>query len=225
MASNTKTRKGVSRTQGVVFIGIFLALILKTTLDTFFKGLAGYDTLLAVELAVRRQPVKSALVCGQLCVFLFSLIRFYWGSFRYYQQKPKVEETPELAVDLLGAIVLFMSFYVVSLLVRTTTLFYYGILLVHAVDLAWFLLATTYLTLDEGIRKVAGLYILFDIVTVISVAILTVANAIWGPTHLLVFQFLSLIVVCLIGLWDLKKLWPYYTDEPDWQDSLPRKQR
>jgi hypothetical protein len=219
-AAEPADQSGISRAQGAVFIGILLALILKTTLDTFFEGIADHNTLGAVLAVMNKQLAKSVLLVCQLIVFLFALIRFYWGSFRYYQQKPKVEETPEVAVDLLGALLLFMSFYVVSLLIRTTSLFYYGLILVNGVDLAWFLLATTHLALQEGMRKVAGWYILFDVLTVVAVGLTTGADAIWGPTRFFVFQFLALFAVLAIGVWDLIKLWSYYKNAPDWQDKL-----
>src|SRR5207253_6625330 len=116
--------KGIAKAAGSLFIGILLALALKATLDTFFKDASAYAAIGDAWNSIKANVPRTLILLGQLLVFLFTLVRFYWGSLRYYEETPNTQGTAEVALGLGGAIFLFSSFYVTGLLIRTTRLFY-----------------------------------------------------------------------------------------------------
>jgi hypothetical protein len=216
--------KGVTRVIGATFVGVLLGLVLKNLLDTFFRNASLYNGVGPAVKAVIDRGWFSTTVTGQLLILIFSLVRFYLGSSRYHQEEPEIEGgAAELVVDLIGAIGVFVSFYIASVFIKNTSLFYVGFGLIHIVDLAWFLIAKSYLPLNEGMEKVAGWYLFFDAITFIPLIGFFVLDTLWGPWSWYFPQWLALGICFGIGFWDLKKLWPFYAGTQGWQKSLRKR--
>jgi hypothetical protein len=219
-AAVTSSSKGITHGTGATFVDVLLGLVLITSLDAVFRDAHLYNGIVPAARAIVEHGWLSAIVTGQLLIFLFTLVRFYWGSLRYHQEQPELERTRELAVGLLGAIGVFVSFYIASIFVKTTNLFYFGFGLIHTVDLVWFLVARAWLSLNQGMRKVASWYVLFDILTLIVLVGILAVDSIWGPWAGYLPQWFGLAALWFIGLWDLKKLWPFYKGGKDWSGLL-----
>jgi hypothetical protein len=168
--------------------------------------------------AVTATSGLTGLFAAQLVVFLLVLVRFYWGSFRYYQQEPKLQGNPELAIDFIGAILVFVGFYVTSLLLRTAALFYWAIGLLHIVDFVWFLLASTCLALVDGMRKVATWFLLFDVATCVGLAAVFIIFSPTSPEFKAQWWALGLLVV--VSAADLSLLWAFYTGAANWSNRI-----
>src|SRR2546423_15023414 len=94
--------KGVTRVIGATFVGVLLGLVLKNSLDPFFRNASLYNGFLPAVRAVIDRGWFSAIVTGQLLILLFSLVRFYLGSSRYHQEEPEIESgAAELVIDLI----------------------------------------------------------------------------------------------------------------------------
>jgi hypothetical protein len=218
-AGSTGT-KGVTQLTGATFISILLGLVLANSLDICFKNASHYEGIVAALRAVIERGWFSAIVTSQLLILLFSLVRFYLGSSRYHEEVPEIDGGAyRLLIDLIGAISVFVSFYITSVLIKNTNLFYVGFGLIHIVDLGWFVVAILFLHLKPGIKKVAKWYIIFDALTVIVLIGFFASDTWWGPTRRYVPQWLALGICFVIGFWDLKKLWPFYAGNPGWRVS------
>lgn len=217
-----KSTNGVAKQTGGALTAILLALILKSTLDAFFGRVNGYNSGTDLVKAIDADLAWSFLVLGQLIVFVFSVTRFYWGSIRYHEEAPEDKDTPHLVVGLVGAILVFATFYVTGLLVKNPTMFYWSLAAAHIVDLFWFIIAAAWLEMSLEIQKLWSWYILFDAVTVVLLLGLILVAAIW-PGAKYECSLASLVGVAAIGVWDVKKFWPYYANEANWKQKLPRK--
>lgn len=213
--------KGIAQVTGAAFISILLGLVISNSLDNFFRNASRYEGIGPALQAVAERGWFSALVIGQLLLLLFSLIRFYLGSSRYHDEMPETGGgATELLIDLIGAIGVFISFYITSVFIKNPNLFYLGFGLIHFVDLVWFVIAMKWLHLNSGMKKVAEWYIVFDALTLILLIGFLALDVRWGPSSRYVPQWLILVASGAVGLWDLKKLWPFYSGAKGWKGSL-----
>jgi hypothetical protein len=209
--------KGVTQLTGATFVSILLGLVLANSLDIFFKNASHYEGLVPALRAVVERGWFSAIVTSQLLILLFSLVRFYLGSTRYHEEVPETGGgVYRLLIDLIGAISVFVSFYITSVLIKNTNLFYVGFGLIHIVDLGWFVVALLFLDLKTEMKTVARWYIGFDALTVFVLVAFFALDTWWGPWPRYFPQWLALGICFVIGLWDLKKLWPFYAGRSGW---------
>ncbi|HJP95324.1 MAG TPA: hypothetical protein VJ875_25465 [Pyrinomonadaceae bacterium] len=202
------------------FVSVLVALVLKTSLDSFFRNATAYNGVLAAVSALIQRGWLSLVLISQLVIFLFTLVRFYIGSFRYHQKEPEITSGPTgMGIDLLGAFGVFVSFYVAAVFIKTTGLFYFGFALIQVVDLLWFYIAGAYLNLSEGIQKVAAWYVFFDGITLV-VLIIFFGLEYSRPWPSYFPQWMSLAAAFAIGIWDLLQLWPFYAGASDWSNSV-----
>jgi hypothetical protein len=110
----------------------------------------------------------------------------------------------------------FVSFYIASVLIKNTNLFYVGFGLIHIVDVGWFVVAIAFLQLKPEMKKVAWWYIGFDALTIFVLVVFFALDTWWGPWPRYFPQWLALGISFVIGFWDLKKLWPFYAGRPGW---------
>lgn len=218
-SENNMTRDAVTRGTGNVFTGILLALILKSTLDVFFKNVAVYASIWALFRAAMSHAASNLLDAFQLVVFMVMTTRFYWGTYRYNEEAPQSEGTPQLILGLIGAVLVFSSFYVTGLLVRNPRLFYASFALTHVIDLFWFLIAATWLKPPLELQKVWSWYKLFDVVTIISLLVL-IGVGHFAPARRSVCNWAGLAVLVAVSFWDFRELWPYYVNKTTWRSEL-----
>jgi len=210
-----------AQTIGSIFVGILLSLILKAALDTFIRTPVPFNDIQAVWGLVLRQKVKTALLVAQLLIFIFTLVRFYLGAYRYHQEEKEGDEGLTFIIDFSGAIAVFVFFYVAATLIRTTSLFYLALIAMHLLDLIWFACAQNLLRVQPGIRKVTCRFLLFDLLTLlVLIALFPFPSSEWTHGWYL-WQFLSLVAIFGVGIWDLVALWPFYVKAPGWEDLIP----
>jgi hypothetical protein len=212
------TLKGVSN----FLIGILLALTIKVTLETTFRDLGQYNDLIeAVTTGVWGDFRRKVLILFQFPVFIFTLLRFYWGAYRCNNEMPESQTKGGLAINVLGAFLLFGGFYITAMSIQTTKLFYSLIVIFHVLDWLWFLIANAHVKkIDASLLTVTSCWQFFDLITVVLFL-----GASWGldllfPPAYYVPQYFSLAVLFGVGIWDFKKFWPFYMDEPDWRTKL-----
>jgi len=217
---DSSTSHNITRVAANTFVGVLVGLVLKTSLDTFFRNASSYSNISSAATAVFDRGLFSIIVILQLLIFLFTLVRFYLGSFRYHQKEPDISGAAEMAIDLVGMFGVFVSFYITAIFVRNTNLFYLGFGLIQIVDLVWFMFARARLNLSPGMINVAGWYLFFDVITLIVLVVFFLLEEYGGSWPSYLPQWFALAGVLAIGIWDLVKLWPFYAGSPDWPASL-----
>lgn len=213
---NEKVQKGLLQTAGIVFIGILLALVLKISLDTFFKDVPSLNDLRGAWSALHLNPVRSILYIFQLLVFIFTVVRFYLGAYRYHEEQAETQGARDFIVNFVGAIAVFVALYVAGMLIKTTSLFYVALVILHVVDLAWFIYGMNYGVFQDGLRMVAGRFVMFDIITLVVLLIMGALDF-FVPIQSYIYQFVSLTTLAAVGTWDFVWLWPFYANKPGWQ--------
>ena len=115
-------------------LGFLVSLILKGTLDSIF-GHSLTETTNWIE--VYRLIGNSHPL--ELFVFLFAMLRFRYGAYRFHEELP--DPTPRIRVwNLLFTVLLFIAFYLDGLSIKDHPILFYQLFaIVHLVDLVWFL--------------------------------------------------------------------------------------
>ncbi len=209
----------VTRETSNVFTGILLALIITTVLDVFFRNISSYRSTGVLMHVLISHAEIACLDLFQLLVFVLVTTRFYWGTFRYNEEVPESRGTPQMVFGLAGAILVFASFYVTALVVKNPALFYPSFAIAHLIDLLWFVIAAVCLETSLEIRKVWNWYKLFDVLTILMLVILIGIGHI-GEKASYVCNCIALTGLTGISLWDMCKLWPYYTKAEGWREGL-----
>ena len=220
------SKPSIRQVTGATFVSVLLGLVLKKLLDAFLPEGTLHNGVTDVISAVWQKGLYSLVVAAQLIVFLFTLVRFYLGSFRYHEEELETTSGAwELLIDVVGAVGVFVSFYLASILIKTTNVIYAAFALMTLIDLAWFWVAKKYHGLSKGMERVAELYIRFDLLTLIPLIGFFVVEEYFGPRPFYLSQWVVLIILFIIGCFDFKLLWPFYSGLSEWQDKLMRKSR
>jgi hypothetical protein len=224
-AANADTGvKSIRQVTGATFVSIIMGLVLKNILDTVFKDVALQNGIWPIITEVINKGSFSLLVAAQIFIFLFTLVRFYLGSFRYHEEEPQVRGVAlDLIVDIFGAVGVFVSFYATSLFIKTGNMFYVGFAAITLIDLVWFAATRGLGGLKLGMEIVAEWFVLFDIITLISLIGFFIIEEMWKPWPSFLPQWLALAVLFAIGCWDFRRLLPFYTGAPKWQENLKRR--
>jgi hypothetical protein len=219
-------KPSIRQVTSATFVSVLLGLVLKKLLDTFLPDGSLHNGLSDVLSAIWDKGLYSVLVAVQLIVFLFTLVRFYLGSFRYHEEELEITTGAwDLIIDVIGAVGVFVSFYLASIVIKTTNLFYGAFILMTLIDLLWFWIAKKYHGLSEGMERVAELYIRFDIFTLIALIGFFVVEEYFGPRPFYSSQLVVLVILFAIGCIDMKLLWPFYSGLPGWQERLKLKRK
>jgi hypothetical protein len=204
-------RRSSPRTALLYFLGLLLAVTLKGSYESFFGGLGTFDSLSDAWGHLNQDPSKAWLFIVQFAVYLITLFRFYWGSYRHLRAEPVIERARGLLLDFLGLVILFTGLYIAGVTVKTTYLFYYAIAFFHVLDAAWFWAVM----LDPGsptaIKTIGLRWVSFDVVTVLAFGVLKLLDVFRGPSYS--YQYLALLVLLLVGGLDFYYLWDFYTDK------------
>jgi len=220
------TKPSIRQVTGATFVSVLLGLVLKKLLDTFLPDGSLHNGVSDVLSAIWQKGLYSLVVACQLIVFLFTLVRFYLGSFRYHEEELETTSGAwELLIDVVGAVGVFVSFYLASIVIKTTNLFYAAFAIMTVIDLAWFWIAKKYHGLSKGMERVAQLYIRFDLLTLIPLIGFFAVEEYFGPRPFYLSQWVVLIILFTIGCFDFKLLWPFYSGLPEWQHETERKPR
>lgn len=216
----------IRQVTGATFVSVLLGLVLKKLLDAFLPDASLHNGVSDVLSAIWQKGLYSVVVAVQLIVFLFALVRFYLGSFRYHEEELETTSGAwELLIDVVGAVGVFVSFYLASIVIKTTNLFYAAFAIMSLIDLLWFWVAKKYHGLSRGMERVAELYIRFDVLSLIALIGFFVVEEYFGPRPYYLSQWVVLIILFTIGCFDMKLVWPFYSGLPEWQERLKRKSR
>ncbi len=217
------TKPSIRQVTGATFVSVLLGLVLKKLLDAFLPDGSLHNGISDIASAVVARGLYSVVVTAQLIIFLFALVRFYLGSFRYHEEELETTSGAwELLIDVIGAVGVFVSFYLASILIKTTNLFYAAFALITLIDLLWCWTAKKYSGLTKGMERVADLYVWFDVFALIPLVGFFVVEEYFGPRPYYLAQWVVLIVLFIIGCVDLKLLWPFYSDVSGWQERLTK---
>jgi hypothetical protein len=208
---SSKDQSGIEKVGGAVLFGLFVSMILKNTLDSFFKGLTQVADFSQLWINFQIEPVKTSLFWFQLIVFLFTLSRFALGAARYFQQSDNPKTGGVYAFDFCGVILVFGAFYTTSFLIRTTVAFYFSFLVIHFIDCAAFLFASSFLGLPEETQRIARRFAFFDFISLFVLLF----PVLFRETPHYWLQFLVLCGVTVIGIYELRSLWRFYTTQSE----------
>ncbi|HVG28280.1 MAG TPA: hypothetical protein VM864_01035 [Pyrinomonadaceae bacterium] len=150
-----------------VLFGLLLSLTLKIALDTAYGTSLVSATSEAQMLRVLNVP-RSAL----LLVFLFTLMRFVYGSYRI-NDEVQTSTAEEGALprfwNLIATLVLFVLFYAAGLSIRHAGPFFISLLAIHVWDLLW-LVSMALFSKVPGLKKVMRRFVYIDVLTIIALA-------------------------------------------------------
>jgi hypothetical protein len=150
-----------------VLFGLLVSLTLKVALDTAYGTLLIAATSEAELLRVLNVP-RSWL----LLIFLFTLMRFVYGSYRIndeVQTSPVDEGALPRFWNLIATLVLFVLFYATGLSIRHAEPFFISLLAVHAWDLVW-LVSMALFSKVAGLKKVMWRFVVIDVLTIAALA-------------------------------------------------------
>jgi hypothetical protein len=190
-------------------LGVFLGLSIASAFDHFFSRLDAMMTIPTIVRLAKDQPGLFLLRLFQLAVFFIMLSRFYLGAYRYSKIAPSQTIT-EALIDTGGVFLLFAGFYVASIVVRNTDLFYWIIVFFLAIDLIWFFTTGRIRHLTKEVRFVTNVWIFFDMLTILAVSI----SMLYFPNFSA--EWIALSSIFLISLWDVRWLRHFYWASPYW---------
>jgi nucleoside 2-deoxyribosyltransferase len=119
----------------LILLGFLVSLILKGLLDHVYSDQIERDKGWREILTVLINANPMALV-----VFLFALLRFMYGAYRFHEMGPSSSPWYRVLWDTLFTVLLFIGFYIAGLLIKYQPIqFYEMFAVIHFVDLIWFL--------------------------------------------------------------------------------------
>ncbi len=198
----------------LVVLGILVGLILKSSLDITFaeqvKRLSQNEGQgLSVPELIRTFWTPRLFL---FCVFLFTLLRWVYGAYRFHEALPPDPKLWVFFVDAIGMIGLFVLFYLAGMSVRSARPFYIFFLILHAWDFIWFLPLWWFQSLPSALNSVAIKFIAFDLLTLVLLGFLLWYLANRGNW----LQAVAGSVLILIGIMDFICNYAFYFSE-SWQ--------
>ena len=194
-------------TAWMVILVVMLTIILRAALENFFPPLISGHTVRQVYEAGWPSPDTNLRVC-QFVLFLVLLGRYYWGAYRFNEEQPPVLPVAVIILNMVGTFGLFAFFYIISVNLWTTDLFYLFILLMHGFDFCWFFLALQKLQEGSPLLEPIKKFMLWDGLTFVAYIVFSVWlwNGFWNGTDLWLQRclLLSLFVISVIDWWVLR---------------------
>jgi hypothetical protein len=201
--------KGVAKGAGIaVFSQILMALVVKTAFDAFFRNAHSVNDLMEFWRQFMADVSHSCVIVAQLFLFLFTIVRFYWGAYRYHEETPETG-TQHFIVGIVGAVLVFSGFYITAVYVANTQLFYAGLFLVSVFDLVWFAVLFPWVESGNALRRTTSIWVALDLLTLLVLGIFLFVlsgSRLW-------MQGIVLLVLLLIGLVDFRFLWGFYENK------------
>lgn len=194
-----------------MLFGLLISLTLKVGLDTAYGTSLVAATSEAELLRVIYVP-RSAL----LLVFLFTLMRFIYGSYRIsdeVQNLPTDEGALPRFWNLVATLVLFVLFYATGLSIRHAETFFISLLAVHAWDLLW-LSSMAFFSKVTGLKRVMRNFVVIDFLTIVALAL-----SIWLPGG--VHRNVAITLLLALGLADFIFNGDFYFRPTVWRANNP----
>jgi nucleoside 2-deoxyribosyltransferase len=186
----------------LILLGFLVSLILKGLLDHVYSA--------DLEHAKGWHQVSDVIVRAnfiEVLVFLFALLRFMYGAYRFHELGPEYCPTWQVCWDLGFMVTLFIGFYLSSVLVKYQPIQFYELFAVtHIIDLIWFL---RHLKRPFHLFKADGeappRFVVLDLLTLAAIAIFFSWSGLFASaaeaTHPLYILGLALIAIGFLDLW------------------------
>ena len=194
-----------------VLFGLLVSLTLKIALDTAYGTSLVAATDEGEMLRVLNAP-RSAL----LAVFLFTLLRFVYGSYRIndeVQNSPVEEGALPRFWNLVATLVLFVLFYATGLSVRHAGTFFISLLAVHAWDWLW-LMSMALFSEVAGLKKVMRRFVIIDTLTIVALA-----SLIWLTDS--IHRNVAIALMIVFGLADFALNRDFFFRPSVWRERNP----
>jgi hypothetical protein len=202
----------------LILLALLFGFTMQSAMDHFLSGLNHYPTGSALWVALSKDPRRKVLLLFQFIVFIFTVIRFYIGAYRYGIESTD-EPLLETVVNSVGTFLLFASFYVTSFALRDVDLFYWLVGLFLLVDFIWFFVvgavwraraAHHFPSVPKSMAWVIRIWQFFDFATVLIIAL-----SMWLLPEYRA-QYIAICGIGGIGLIDMFWLRRFYSSQPDW---------
>jgi nucleoside 2-deoxyribosyltransferase len=199
-----------------IIVTLMLALIVRAALESAFS--------LTLKLH-HEVDLLNWVLWLQLVLFFTMMVRFYLGATRYVDTEPKNIGLIVKAVNCIFAFILFCVFYTIALSI-TTTDYYFGLFVLHCVDILWFLIVMVYTywsppQLESGdiradaARKIMLTFLGLSAITIIFSLILYVMYlGFCISEYSAEIVFMSGLIA--ISIFDFVYLGKYYFDHKEW---------
>jgi nucleoside 2-deoxyribosyltransferase len=216
-------RKDVGQQRAAfVIISLMLTLIVRAALESAFRP--------SVQGGARELSDWEFWL--QLFLFAAMMLRFYLGATRYVDTEPENIGMFIRFVNCIFAFLIFCTFYVVALSI-TRVEFYYSLVILHCIDIAWFAVVLTYTgyfpapvvsgdILPEKQRDVMLKFLGLSTATIIVASILYEMRR-QGDIVANTAEVLFMFGLVALSMLDFVLLWKYYFDHKTWiaENAIP----
>lgn len=173
-------------------LGFLASLALKGGVDTLFHDVPGGVDFQAVWASIGITPLLL------FAVFFFTILRFLYGAYRFHEESDDSEASEGWMPlwNVVGALVLFVAFYVCGLCVKHPNNFFLMLIAVHVVDVIWFS-GSLFFRPPQKLAKLMRNFIIIDLLTCLLLWMITYTYALrsingdrltdWGVVVMLVF--------------------------------------
>jgi len=193
----------------LILLALLFGFTMQSAMDHLLSGLDRYATGAALWAAIGQHPTRQILVLLQFIVFVFTVVRFYVGAYRYGIETTE-EPLLETVVNSTGMFLLFASFYVTSFTLRDVDLFYWLVGLFLLVDFAWFFIVGAVLSVPQSMARVIHIWQVFDFATALIVGL-----SMWLLLEYTA-QYVAICGIGGVGLADMIWLRRFYMGERNW---------
>ena len=209
----------LGREFSVNVLAVLFALTFGKALEVAFGGLAHYETVSQLWVAVQRDPLVYLLLFLQLAAFFATLFRFYAGSYRFHEEPSGYSESVGVLVDWAGTALLFVGFFVAATVVKTTGLFLMVVAIFHIFDMIWLLTTQQWMKNVPHVQKVINNYLVYDLITLGAAALAGCVYAI-RPFDSLNFYWINSGI--LISMFFIDIFWctrDWYFNAEKWREA------
>jgi nucleoside 2-deoxyribosyltransferase len=190
----------------LILLGFLVSLILKGLLDHIY----GAD----IEHAKGWREIGAVIWNAhplEVFVFLFALLRFMYGAYRFHELGPTSARSNRVLWDLVFTVLLFIGFYFASLSIKYQPIQFYEIFAAtHFIDLLWFLplirLPPRLFSAGEDFgEEAAPRFVVLDCATIFSFLGFFwwsgLIRSLPAPSHSLDWLGWTLILIGVLDLW------------------------
>jgi nucleoside 2-deoxyribosyltransferase len=199
-----------------VIISLLLALIVRAALESAFRS----------NLQDHHEELLLDWVLWlQLLLFCTMMVRFYLGATRYIDTEPTNIGVFDKTVNCIFSFLLFCVFYAIGLSI-TTVDFYFGLFVLHCVDVLWFLIVLTHASVfpaetppgdirPEAIGKIMRTFLGLSLGTIVFALILYGKYLTAGISEYSA-EIVFMIGLIAISIFDFVYLREYYFYHEKW---------
>lgn len=191
---------------------VLFGLTATTALDAMFEGVPKLLTAGQVWASLSHDKPYTLLLVVQLLVFLFTLLRFYFGSLRFHQLCKRTEHHRSfmpLLYDVTSNSIIFIGLYLAAKAIRSTDIFYWYVAAFHALDVLWFSVLLAVEGIPFNLRRIVKRFVVYDLIT-IGTFVAAVFEFNFSGRSQYYGQWLVLGVLTVVGLVDFKQNKRFY---------------